>query len=135
MGYYMEQGDTVFKIKEENLPAVLEAIRELHGKETIHDGENEHHFSWVDEDFHEKGNIKDTLEAWQWEPEFDEEGNIVDISFSGEKSGDDEILFRQIAKFVEHGSFITMHGEDSSGWKWVFEHGQMNTKYRSNEYF
>lgn len=129
MGCCVSQGETVFKIKEENLPAVLEAIRELHGKlygkETI---------PWVHEDFHKKENIKDTLEAWRWAAEFDEEGNIVDIFFSGEKLGDDEILFQQIEKFVESGSFITMSGEDSSDWKWVFEHGQMNTKYRSNEY-
>lgn len=131
MGYYMDQGETVFKIKKENLPAALEAIRELHGKETIHDRENG--FSWVDDDFYKKENIGDTLESWRWEPEFDKEGNIVNIQFSGEKLGDEEILFRQIAKFVEHGSLITMHGENSD-WRWVFENGQMITKHRSNEY-
>lgn len=131
MGYYMDQGETVFKIKKENLPAALEAIRELHGKETIHDRKNG--FSWVDNDFHKKENIGDTLESWRWEPEFDEEGNIVNIQFSGEKLGDEEILFQQIAKFVEHESFITVRGEGTD-WKWVFENGQMITRYRNDEY-
>ena len=136
MGYYITQSDTNFKILKENLNDVLESIRALHGQETIRDGINQsrHHFSWVAENFYKKETLDEILDDWRYEVEYDNEGNVVNIEFTGEKLGDDEILFRQIAKFVEHDSYITICGEDGEQWRWVFENGQMNTKHRSNDF-
>lgn len=128
MGYYITQGDTNFKILKENLNDVLESIRALHGQKTIH------RFSWVNKDFYKKETLDEILDDWRYEVEYDNEGNVVNIEFTGEKLGDDEILFGQIAKFVEHDSYITICGEDGEQWRWVFENGQMNTKHRSNDF-
>jgi len=65
--------------------------------------------------------LKEALESWAWKPEFDEEGNIVAISFEGNKSGSELELFQAIAPFVKAGSFIEMGGEDGAIWRFQFD--------------
>lgn len=129
MGYCMEQRDCAgFKIKAENVQKALKAIQALHGKESIKDASGRH-FSWVGEDFYKIDNLKDMLREWRWEGDFDEDGNIVYLSFCGEKLGDDEVLFEALAPFIESGAEIEMEGEDGSLWKWCFENGEMREKH------
>jgi hypothetical protein len=44
--------------------------------------------------------------------------------FSGEKWGDDEILYTAISPFVEDGAAIEIHGEDGRQWRYLFEAGK-----------
>jgi hypothetical protein len=118
MGYCMSQKNAKFKIKASKRAKVLNAIKGLHGKESIHDSGGRH-FSWVDHNFHKLNDLADIFRAWRWEIT-EEAGDVVNISFSGEKLGDDGILFEAIAKYVEKGSFIEMEGEDDSIWRWEF---------------
>jgi hypothetical protein len=120
MGYCMDQSETVFNIAKENISSAVKSIQDLHGKETIQGGSGRH-FSWVDEDFYKQGDLTKILNAWRWNPNFDMEGNVVNIEFTGEKLGDDQILFDAIAPFVKEGSYIEMRGEDGAIWRWVFD--------------
>ena len=121
MGYCMTQRDSNFAIKAEDKEKALEAIKELAGKETIHDGSGKH-FSWVEtERFVNASTLKEAMDEWRWEIGEDEEGNVLDIYFSGEKLGNDEILFNAIAPYVKEGSYIEMSGEDGSLWRWSFD--------------
>lgn len=120
MGYYMHQMSESFMIRKEKQDAAMLAIKSLSGKETIKNSGGRH-FSWVDQDFATKyDNLNDMMKAWRWMPEFDEDGNIIRLEFTGEKYGDDDILFEAIAPYVEAGSFIEMLGEEGERWKWKF---------------
>lgn len=133
MGYYMSQLDTEIFISKENFAAALEAVKGLHGQETIDDGGGRH-FSWVDDDFYEKESFPEILSCWHWDAELDEAGNLVDLEFSGEKRGDDEILFNAIAPFVADNSYIRMEGEDSEKWEWLFQGGVLKNGYGREEF-
>jgi len=119
MGYCMTQEWAEFKINSKNHKDALKAIKALAGKETCGD-----HFSWVDTKcFLEAKTLLDALDTWRWEAETDNDGNIVGIQFTGEKIGDDMMLFKAIAPFVESGGCIEMRGEDGYMWRWLFDGG------------
>ena len=116
MGYSMNQGDSEFFIKAEDKPKVVEAVKKLIGHETCGD-----YFSWVD-DFSDLDTAEEILAEWRWDVGVDDDGNIIELYFTGEKLGDDEILFNAIAEFVKEESYITMHGKNGDMWRWFFEH-------------
>lgn len=114
MGYCMTQRGESFLLKKENQEGAFLAVQEL--------GKTNRDFHWVKaEDFKNMVDIFSTLEEWRWEPEMDDNGNIVSLSFTGEKLGADQAMFSAIAPFVEPESFIEMEGEDGSLWRWVFD--------------
>jgi len=123
----MEQRNSEFFIKKENFDKALVAIKALANETKKMSGESsngEHWFSWVDDyEFVEAKTLAEALTAWRWEPQLDEDGNINDIFFNGEKLGDDFVLFEEIAPFVKENSFIEMNGEDGTIWRWVFTDG------------
>ena len=120
MGYCMSQTGSNFFLAKENKSLALEAIKNLKGQETIKDGSGSH-FSWVDtNEFMNATSLQSAMHAWRWDLEEDDEGNVVDINFVGEKSGDDYVLFDVIARYVKDGSYIQMVGEDNCIWRWVF---------------
>lgn len=135
MGYCIEQiGKAEFLLIKQQQDNALQAIQALHGKETIKDSSGSH-FCWVKNDFYKIDNIKDMLEEWRWEPEFDDNENIIGLEFTGEKLGDDSLLFRAIAPFVLSGE-ITMRGEDAGSWQWIFADGELKDKpYNDRESF
>lgn len=115
MGYCMTQADSSFHIKREKQDAALKAIKAL--------AENppKWGYSWVDEKYVRANDLQTALDDWRWETELDDEtGDIVGINFGGEKLGDDSVLWKAIAPFVEKDSFIQMAGEDGAVWRWVF---------------
>ena len=121
----MEQLDSKFRIKLENLPKVKAVIKALHGKESIDFDDGPSHFSWVDEDFYKLNTAIQLMQAFRWEPTIDDNGDVADINFTGEKLGDDKIFFEAIAPFVESDSYIEMKGEDDEKWRWVFKKGKL----------
>lgn len=123
MGYHIFQvyNKTKFNIKAENKLSALRATRLLSGKETCTDSSGKH-FSWVrTEDFVNLPTLEAVLDEWRWRAKNDEAGNIIHIDFTGEKYGDDTLLFQQIAPFVEAGSVINMKGEDGALFRWRFD--------------
>ena len=114
MGYYIYFRDCDFTIKKENKQKALEALKELFAKRPT--------LSWVSQsDIKDKEAIEDALSECRWETECDESGDIVWIRFSGEKSGDDGVIFDSIAPFVEKNSYIEMRGEENEIWRWIFD--------------
>lgn len=86
-------------------------------------------YAWVDTSEIKKAkNVEDLLRAFRWNPEIDENEDIVDLYFTGEKLGDDEFLFNVIASGVESGSYIEMQGEDGTIWRWCFNDGKCEEK-------
>lgn len=70
------------------------------------------------------GRVLAVMQHQPYELKYDDDGNIVDISFYGEKLGDDLNVFQKIAPYVRAGSFLEMEGEDNEIWCWVFQNGK-----------
>jgi hypothetical protein len=116
MGYCMSLQDSKFFIKEENKEDVLSAVKDLVSSKS------DNYFSWVvSSNALRATNLVEMFDEWRWGVYEDEFGNIINIDFTGEKIGDDEVLFQTIAKYVEQGSFIQMVGEDGHIWRWFFD--------------
>jgi hypothetical protein len=134
MGYYMNQLDSVFKIKPENFDKAKQAILDLMTKTNQGGGysNGERSFSWVTTSTVLNAKSLETmLSEWGWDVEFghgETNEHIVDISFNGEKSGDEIYLWIAIAPFVEDCSYIEMMGEDQYHWRWTFDNGKMIEK-------
>ena len=125
MGYCMTIEDQEFLIKKKNMAGALAAIKAIVG---------EGRFSWVNaKEYQDAETLEDALMAWRWPPYMNKsanpKGEIVNLEFDGEKSGDEDILFRAIAPFVESGSFIEMRGEDGCQWRWLFHKGELHEIY------
>lgn len=129
MGYYMTQNDTEIFIPKELHALALHEIKHLmleknsDGLITFDNGGLPVYrwFSWVNLDqVLEAKSLSDALSAWRWETHQNEEGDIVFLSFRGEKSGQDDILFKAISPFVKEGSYVSMRGEDGAIWRWYF---------------
>ena len=95
-------------------------MKELIGQETIHDSIG-YHYAWVSTDeFLNAKTLKDAMAAWRYDIEEDDLGNVIGIEFTGEKLGDELIMFKAIAPYVQDGSYLEMQGEDGESWRWLF---------------
>jgi len=130
MGYCIDIHDQEFLLKKENKEGALAAIKELDPDKLGRGGrwekgeQVERWFAWVDTDQYKNANtLEEALIAWGWSSYVDDgvdDGDIDNLEFKNEKSGQDELLFAAIAPFVEEGSHITMMGEDMDVWRWFF---------------
>ena len=136
MGYCMDQREAKFKILAANKAAalawikrLLEATGKMSGGAWTGSKRMSSSFSWVTmHEFENATTLEDALSAWRWGTDLNEAGDIVDICFQGQKLGDDVVLFEQLAKFVEDGSYIEMQGEDGSLWRWCFDNKKLSEK-------
>jgi hypothetical protein len=117
MGFYMYQVDNDFCIRKENFDRAMLALKlaNFEGR-------------WTDRKAIEAATtLVDLLLEYRWVAKLGEStGDINHISFDGEKYGDDDELWRILARYVEHGSFIEMRGDEDSHWRWVFWDGGMH---------
>ena len=82
------------------------------------------HYAWMNGTSLEAGtcsSFEQAMRDWRYPVETDDNGNVIDINFSGEKLGDEDQLWSAIAPFVTAGSYIAMMGEDGSHWRWFFD--------------
>lgn len=117
MGYCISLQDQQFRISAENKPMALAAMRELVApKENRRQG-----FAWIPIGVvSEAPTLESAMEEWRYTPEVDANGNITSLMFEGENLGDEFLMFRAIAPFVDEGSFLEISGEDGGFWRWVF---------------
>lgn len=112
----------------------LQALRELNSREDLMGGGHfdgkasiTRHWSFTDP---AKVQAADTLEemlrALRFPvADFDDDGTITDVEFSGEKRGDDKHIWAALAPFVEPGGEMVWHGEDGRVWRWTFDGRRM----------
>ena len=134
MGYCMDMREFKFFIPAENKDAARDAIKELvNHPEWMYGGvsrgkdKTESWYSWTNtKEIANALTLKEAIEAFRWQPTTDRAtGNIDGIYFNGEKMGQEDIMFKAIASFVEDGSYIEMEGEDGEIWRWVFDCGKL----------
>lgn len=119
MSYYMTLQDCNFFIAKENFAHIIEAGQKLLKK----------NYAWVDnEELAEADTVEKLFKAWRWFAIFNENGDIIAAEFDGEKLGDDEFFFQEIAPWVKAGSYVEMLGEDGGRWRWVFNDGKCKEK-------
>jgi hypothetical protein len=133
MGYYVSNPESHIVIKSENVPAALAAIKQMYDPEDEDEekeGAKAPSFAWVSQDTVKAAeDLEDALDEWRWDSSFNSDGDLISVGFSGEKLGDDEDLWHNLAHLVEHGSYIEMLGEDDTRWRWVFWRGELHTEY------
>lgn len=130
MGYRIFVLETNFRASKENTEKMLATLKQLcvHQPTILLSGGKKsakpvtRNFAFVDGKTVLKAkNIRDALSEWRWLPLMDEEGNVEELDFLGEKLGDERILFEAIAPYVEAGSDIVVAGEDGKVWRWRFD--------------
>jgi hypothetical protein len=152
MGYMILVGKTNIRIKNENKQAALRAAHALQGQETckttpeqdklfeeIYGQPGGDHFMWVDPHvFRNATTLEEVLTEWRWTPVVDPDtGDITFLEFTGQKRGDDELLFRALAPYIEAGSYIHFTGEYTrENWQFVFDGKEMKVlPLTDEEYF
>lgn len=130
MGFYMNQTDSSFFIDKKDFDKALAAVKALKNVNAllVSGASMSRRYSWVQENFDEAKTLPDILKAWRWQAQLDKEENISDLNFTGEKLGEEMILFEALAPYVKNGSYIEMRGDENSLWRWVFENGSVVDK-------
>jgi len=64
------------------------------------------------------------LKEQGYDVNIDDDGNIDELSFIGEKLYKQFELFEKLAPMVRDGSFLKYQGGDGTLWKWVFKGGK-----------
>lgn len=136
MGYYISLDDVNFKMKKENIEKALQEVKrnvndlielQLNNKSCCDLGVNE--FDNISADFDVLLNaktIREIFNEFNYDIEFDSiSGDIISLSFIGEKIYDEESLFSVIAPYVEANSYIQMKGEDGEVWRWAFKNKRL----------
>src|SRR5688572_10584762 len=102
MGYWMYLLRADVFIPRQAQDQALRAVREL--AQSPH-GAAPSAFAWVDMPGLEAATtLPDALAAWRWIVlDEDDEGNITELDFTGEKLGDEDTLFRTLAPYVREG--------------------------------
>lgn len=129
MGYCMTQAESEFFISAENLDAAFVAACALNQKDEHKSGgsysggkQTAKWFSWVSADYDKTcQTLVDVLGHWGWDASTDDDLNITELWFAGDKIGDERHLFEAIAPFVKDGSYVSMMGEDGCQWRWYFD--------------
>jgi hypothetical protein len=132
MGYSIDLADSSFRIKKDNVKPALVAVRAMcNAVDRMGGGSSDGRkwFSFADMDEIKNGKtLVEAVGGFRWLLQLDENGDVAEIEFEGEKIGDDEFLFQTLAPFVEDGCFLEIRGEDGAHWRWVFDKGQLVTK-------
>lgn len=139
MSYDIRMKNCRFIIKHENFDKALADLKAVFVPENMtaydrtKDNVKHMHFDWINTEPVLKSNtLDDALRHIRYIPVYDYDRNIESLEFTGEKLGDETLLFGSIAKYVEPGSFIECFGEDGRELKWTFENGQIKYEGPAN---
>ena len=134
MGYCISQINGKFFMEAKNKPAALEAMFEMwnpRNNDKMHGGSwgpngTVKYYSWMNlsaDDWRNRNikTLEEGLEAWEFDVDTDDQGNIISLWFDGEKAGDEDFMIEAIAPYVEAGSYLDFRGEDDAHWRWEFD--------------
>ena len=132
MGYCVDIGLNDVVIRKANEMAALKAVNELFapkkmsggGGRIFINGQEIRQYSWVNAPAEPFKDLIDALAEWRYQAERNETGDIVVECFTGQKLGDDTVLWTALAPFVDPAGEIYCSGEDGAQWKWTFRNGQ-----------
>ena len=118
MGYDMYQINQRFKIAAGNKE---EAFQALKGWEKREIEQNNSLVEFGCPPLGDAETLEEALRELCWEPETDEEGNVVELYFTGDRLSDEDNWLNVLAPYVAKGSYLTMEGEDCYAWRWYFD--------------
>lgn len=133
MGYYVSMDISNLTITKKNIAKALKAINALFEPATIkkqgsggsYEGgkQTKWNYSWVT--FPDGGfkSLKDALNEWRYETNELPNGDLEVDYFTGEKLGDDPVLWEALAKYLTDGA-IYCRGEDGALWCWEIKNGK-----------
>lgn len=126
MGYNIQIIGADFSIDTADTRNALEAIEALmQDPDAERRGYSKHsgdHFSWLNNATPEEWNTLDeAMVDWRFPIHRNDTGDVIGIEFSGQKIGQEKLMFERIAPFVETGSHITFKGEDGDTWRLEFQ--------------
>lgn len=125
MGYCIEQIDSKFKIKSENIQAALCILkRDVKRRRCLYyDGDN----------IINATSFEDAMSELRWSIGFNENGDVDSICFQGgEFTGEELATLDAIAPYVENDSFIKIQGKDDKRWIWRFTDGHVKDEMKDN---
>ncbi len=131
MSIYVDESDSHFVIKKENVAAALAAAVELiqSGGYTSHSSHDPWRQSLLDaasiDQFLERANGWETIV---------EDFDITALRSSMNFRDEDEELFKAIAPFVESGSYINISTSDFRKFQWYFDGNTVITKHGEVDY-
>ena len=111
MGYDIWQRDIVFCIRKEIFPELVKAV-----------------IRRFPDLFDEMSSVREIFKGFDFEVDKDAEGNLSDITFTGDRAGNEDALFEAIAPFVEPGSSVSFYGEGGSIRQYCFDGKQCRDK-------
>ncbi len=134
MGYYIEV-DIDISIPTDKQAACLAAINALHTPEALAKDAGggsfgggkvpDRWYRWVNNPpVSGFATLEEAFDEWRYEAHHTKAALGV-YYFTGEKLGDDKILYMAIAPFVNDGGEITITGEDGEAWGYRFRDGQL----------
>jgi hypothetical protein len=123
MGTQLDRGRTEFLIKAANKAAALVAVKVLttttYGTRT--------------QGFEQANTLEEALDAWHWEADTNEAGDIVYMAFTGDRVSEADKLFTTLAPFVDSGSYIEVLAEGQP-FRWRFENAVCHNEDGHVEY-
>jgi hypothetical protein len=137
MGYCINIELKAVRIPADKVEGALEAINALHTDEMLMkkaDGglfdksqkgkpvRKIRWYSWVGNPKGDGGfsDLQKAFSSWRYRANVTDEGDVELECFTGEKWGNDPILFEAIAPFVSEGAEIHVRGEDGIKWSYSF---------------
>lgn len=130
MGYCIELTEADFTIPAEHVAEAFERLKALNHKPGVekHGGswrggeQISAWFSWMDADYDQKvSDLKELFEALRYQGVYDDEGNFSIESFDGEKIGQEDLFFAEVADLAEEGWYLQYLGEDGYIWRLTAE--------------
>lgn len=128
MGYCVDMSIDGVIISKKNVDRALRAINNLFmpgnlkraGGASWTNGVETKHYSWVRTPIDPFTDIIKALAEWRYQAALSGSGDVIVEYFTGEKLGDDDILWTALGPFVNPGGQIFCSGEDGAAWKWTF---------------
>lgn len=146
MGYYVRTIDSKVFLDKKHFDDVYKKLCELNDYDDLkrggsHGGNQEidtsdrynktKWFSWMDYNYPQTcENMHAILTQVGFDCEYDDQGNLVELDYPDNKTGNEDYFLCCLAGYIQDGSFITFKGEeDDDYYRFIFEDGYMYRQY------
>lgn len=121
MAYGVECTDLSFAIGKKNISKVLESLVQSKYFCLAREPEDCIEIARTGTEEEQQDLLHELLTDNGYAPEFDQNGNVADLSHQSGYWYDDNKFFEVFASYVEKGSYIQMAGEDGQLWRMLFD--------------